>query len=111
MPVMTEFPQGRPGPGAAAASGAKRRLTAQTQPAAALAAVGAAPRRARLPMNRTTSAASRALIHIASPDEVAEVITLRRTPAPLSPGAVPGFSRRRRRVTCGRIHVRPIVNG
>src|SRR5579875_1339004 len=37
MPVMTEFPQGRPGPGAAAASGAKRRLTAQTQPAAALA--------------------------------------------------------------------------
>jgi len=116
MPVITEFPQGRPGPGAAAASGAKRRLTAQTQPAAALAAVGAAalaavgaaPRRARLPMNRTTSAASRALIHIASPDEVAEVITLRRTPAPLSPGAVPGFSRRRRRVTCGRIHVRPI---
>jgi len=26
MPVITEFPQGRPGPGAAAASGAKRRL-------------------------------------------------------------------------------------
>src|SRR5579875_822544 len=38
MPVITEFPQGRPGPGAAAASGAKRRLAAQTQPAAALAA-------------------------------------------------------------------------
>src|SRR5579875_3064177 len=37
MPVITEFPQGRPGPGAAAASGAKRRPAAQTQPAAALA--------------------------------------------------------------------------
>jgi len=36
MPVITEFPQGWPGPGAAAASGAKRRLAAQTRPAAAL---------------------------------------------------------------------------
>src|SRR5579875_1206130 len=29
MPVITEFPQGWPGPGAAAASGAKRRLAGQ----------------------------------------------------------------------------------
>jgi len=47
MPVITEFPQGWPGRGAAAASGAKRRLTAQTQPAAAPATAHRAARPGR----------------------------------------------------------------